>query len=186
MFTVLKGMRKPRHLLPGARYHIVARANRQEFILNSPAIKELFLATVKRAKKKYRFSVITCCLMSNHIHLILGPQAQENLSEIMKWILSVFAVRFNKIFGYKGHVWYDRFGSVVIQNARQFFAAFMYIAENPVRAGLVKRPMAYAHNGVRFFREGRFDILDPPGPELKLMFPGYTEPVLLTMRGAGN
>lgn len=66
-------MRKTRKLQRGASYHVVARANRQEFILASDTVKQLFLKTLLGAKERHRFEVITLCLMNNHVHLMLRP-----------------------------------------------------------------------------------------------------------------
>jgi putative transposase len=153
----------------------VARANRGEFILDQPVMKEVLLATIERAKTKHAFSIENFCIMNNHIHFILTPRRGSNLSRIMQWILSVFAVRFNRIYGYKGHVWYDRFKSKVIDDLRKFLAVFHYIDQNPVKARLVSHAQYYAYSGLRHTREGRFHILDPPGGLVKLVFPGYTQ-----------
>ena len=84
-------MRKRRLLKPGAKYHVVARANRQEMIFKFDTIKEFFLATMLRAKKKYRFLIFNFCIMENHIHIVIQPGEKADLSKIMQWILSVFA-----------------------------------------------------------------------------------------------
>lgn len=164
-------MRHPRVLQPGAEYHVVARANRREFIFDSGEIKELFLDVLRKAKKKYAFSVSNFCIMSNHIHLMIRPGPGESLSKIMQWILSVFAARFNRIFGYVGHVWYDRFKSKVIASFRHYLAAFFYIAANPVRANMVDLITEYPFCGVRHIREGDYSVLDPPTDELLLLVP---------------
>ena len=52
-------MRKPRRLVEGARYHVVARANRREFILESPAVKTMLLDIVARARERFCFSIDT-------------------------------------------------------------------------------------------------------------------------------
>ena len=163
-------MRHPRILVSGAEYHVIARANRGEFILNSPKMKQLFLDIVQRAKRKYSFSIRTFCIMSNHVHMMIRPDRRESLSRIMQWILSVFAVTFNRIFGYAGHVWYDRFKSRVIDSFRHFIATFVYIAENPVRAHLATSAAAYPFNGVRRIRDGDFAVVDYPGAVLRLLF----------------
>jgi REP element-mobilizing transposase RayT len=85
-------MRKARKVVQGAHYHVTARANRREFILNSPEMKELFLTVLKRAKGKYKFKLTTFCIMGNHIHFMMKPDENENLSRIMQWILAAFAV----------------------------------------------------------------------------------------------
>jgi putative transposase len=153
-------MRKPRIVRHGAMYHVVARANRGEFIFEQDETKELFLDVVKEAKKRFRFRIKNFCIMGNHVHLLLWPNPDESLSKIMQWILSVFAIRFNHRFNLKGHVWYDRFRSVLIASLRQFLAAFEYVSRNPVKAALVDRPKDYRYNGVRHIRDGDFSIID--------------------------
>lgn len=164
-------MRKPRKLFDGARYHVVARANRSEFILESDRVKDMFLAVIQRAGRRYTFSIDTLCIMDNHIHLLLRPGPGVSLSRIMQWILSVFAVRFNRLFGVHGHVWYDRFKSVVIGGLRQFIRAYSYITENPVMAGIVSRARDYAYGSAGIRRSGMNGILGPPGSLLRLLFP---------------
>ncbi len=167
-------MRKPRRLVDGARYHVVARANRREFILESDRVKDLFLATIAQAKRRFKFTIDTLCIMDNHIHLLLWPGENESLSRIMQWILSVFAVRFNRLFGLQGHVWYDRFKSVVVRTIRQFEHAYSYITENPVRAGLVARARDYRYGATGVRRSRGTGILDPPGLLARILFPGET------------
>lgn len=164
-------MRKRRKLLPGARYHVTARANRSEFILKTPRIKKLFLNVIKRAKKKYKFNLTTFCIMGNHIHLMVQPLKKESLSRIMQWILATFAINYNKRFKLIGHVWYDRFHSKVIRSFRQYLKTFVYIAENPVKAKLVKNAMDYKYGGIWYLKEGNYSFIEPPDESLILQFP---------------
>jgi putative transposase len=162
-------MRKSRHIVPGAGYHVVARANRQEFIFKSKRVKELFLSVTERAKKKFRFSLSSFCIMSNHIHFLIFPMEGESLSRIMQWILSVFAAKYNRIFGLKGHVWYDRFKSSVVHTMRYFAAAFKYIAANPVKASIVEHPSDYPFGGLYHIRNGDWRVVTPPREIAKLL-----------------
>lgn len=162
-------MRRPRIQYPGAEYHVVARANRQEFILKEPRVKELLLQVLKEARRRFNFSIRNFCIMSNHVHLMVRPGKRENLSRIMQWILSVFAIRYNRLLGLHGHVWYDRFRSRVIENYRQLLATFVYVSENPVRAGIVDRPIAYRYSGVTYIRDGDYRIVDKPSGVFRLL-----------------
>ncbi|MBU8914328.1 MAG: transposase [Spirochaetales bacterium] len=164
-------MRRPRRIVAGARYHVVARANRREFILESDRVKDMFLSVVARGKRRFRFSIDTLCIMDNHIHLLLRPGKGESLSRIMQWILSVFAVRFNRLFGLHGHVWYDRFKSVVVQTIAQFAHAYCYITENPVVAGVVATARDYRYGAPGIRRSGTQGLLGPPGLLINLLFP---------------
>jgi putative transposase len=172
-------MRKPRVLSENATYHVVARTNKGEFTLHADSIKEMFLTTTKRAKSKYRFSLINLCIMSNHIHFMIIPARGESLSRIMQWILGVFALSLNKLFGQIGHVWYDRFKSRIIDGLQQFLHAFQYIADNPVKAEMTRRPHDYPYNGVCLIRCGELSLLDDPGSVIRLQLPGYCEALML-------
>ena len=130
-------MRKPRELQESACYHVTARANRKEMILDTSAMKELFLSVVKRAKLKYDFRIENFCIMGDHFHFVIRPGKGESLSAIMRWIMSVFAMAYNKIRGFTGHVWGCRFFSRIISGLRELVQVFEYIDENPVRASQV-------------------------------------------------
>ena len=155
-------MRMPRQLRKNASYHVTAKFNRGEFILKDKAFKALFMEVLKRAKGRFRFRIKNFCLMGNHIHLIIEPLDNENLSRIMQWILSVFARNHNIKMGIKGHVWYDRFHSTIINSMRQMLRTFMYIAFNPVKAGISDNPLKHQYNGITYIKMKDFNILEPP------------------------
>ncbi len=169
-------MRKLRITKEGGTYHCCARINRSEMIFINESFKELLLKVIKEAKMKYNFLCANFCIMNNHFHIDIKPGENESLSRIMQWILSVFAKRFNKLTRYKGHVWYDRFKSKVIDSFRQYVNTFLYIANNPVRAGVVKDPFEYAYNGVTFYKTGKYKgLLEPPTPLINRLLQLCTE-----------
>jgi len=154
-------MRKPRQLQNGAHYHVSARANRQEMILRQDSCKELFLDVVRRAKKKFPFRIENFCVMENHFHFIIQPQRSVSLSAVMQWIMSVFAMAWNRKHGLTGHVWGQRFFSRVIQSMRDFLQVLEYIDRNPVLGGLVATPVDWPYGGCLHRSQSNWDILDP-------------------------
>lgn len=167
-------MRKPRLLLKDATYHVVARANRKEMILKSPEIKTLFLGIVAKAKKRFAFTLDNFCIMGNHFHFIIRPRNGECLSKIMQWILSVFAMAYNKMHHMCGHVWGERFFSKIIKDLKEYMATFNYIDENPVRSGLVKNRTDWKFGGLNFRRRGRKGIVEPLPSLLSWLFPEHS------------
>jgi putative transposase len=95
--------------------------------------------------------------MGNHVHLLIRPHEEEDLSSIMRWLLGNFARAYNKKRGWTGHFWGDRFHSRVLNGIRDFAIAFEYIDENPVKAGLVALPIEWRHSGAWYsLRHGGF------------------------------
>jgi len=140
-------------------------------LLDPSENKMLFLSILKRAGKKYAFQIENFCIMGNHIHLIIKPGAGENLSSIMQWILSVFAMAYNRKHALTGHVWGERFFSRILENFKQLIDAFAYIDTNPVRAHQTDNPRSWPFGGLWHQRHGCRDIL-PAAPEwLLLLFP---------------
>ncbi|MDH7483775.1 MAG: transposase [Spirochaetales bacterium] len=163
-------MRKPRQLLPGARYHVIARINRGEFLFRNVKFKELFLAILRRAKRRYRFAIETFCVMDNHVHMIIRPAAGESLSRIMQWILAVFAQHYNRIHNLFGHVWCGRFKSFILRTDQQRLKAHAYIARNPVAANMVPLARCYQYSAVSLILAGDFNLVEQPPTEILLMY----------------
>jgi len=155
-------MRKSRQLLAGAQYHVTVRANRSEMILLPEEEKKLLLTVIERAKKRYRFQVINFCIMNNHLHLLIKPGNGESLSRIMQWILSVFAMTWNRKHNLKGHVWGERFYSRIIEGTVDFLRVFIYIDDNPVNAQLVDSPQKWRFGGLWHHKHSIKTITDPP------------------------
>ena len=166
-------MRKNRELLDGAEYHVTARINRGETIFLTRENRELFMDTLKRAKKKYHFTIKNFCIMGNHIHLLIKPEHGESLSRIMQWLLGVFAQSWNKKNKLTGHLWGERFFSRIIRGILDFLKVFSYIDNNPVNAGLVEHPEKWMYGGLWHYKKGLTDILDFSDPRIPEYFPEH-------------
>jgi putative transposase len=171
-------MRKPRELCEQAKYHVTARANRREMILDSPRTKALFLDIVANAKKRYSFRIENFTVMGNHFHLIIQPGKGESLSRIMQWILSVFAQAYNRLHGMIGHVWGERFFSRIIRTVSEYLIAFNYVDENPVKAGLIRFCGDWVFGGLFFRRRGIQEIIDPLPDFFALLVPRHRQLLL--------
>jgi putative transposase len=156
------GMRKPRALKKNASYHVTARANRDETILQTAEYKELFLSVMMAAQKKFRFAFNSFCLLENCIHFIIRPTAPIHLSKIMQWILSVFAMKFNKCQNYRGHVWYDRFKSKIVDDIFKYLDTYIYILKTPIGLSLAACPSGYPFNDLNTRFKEMISDFQPP------------------------
>lgn len=166
-------MRKPRELVNGAIYHVTMRANRKEMIFDPRVIRELYMEILNRAKRRYFFTIDNFIIMGNHVHLMIRPGKNENLSRIMQWINSVFAMKYNKIYGLTGHVWGERFFSVPLKSINKYLYTFDYINKNPVCVKLVDNMYNWLYSGSRFSLEGNYQVLAPPNTLINMFFPGW-------------
>jgi len=173
-------MRKNRQLQKGAVYHVSARINNKEMLLDSEQIKELFQQTLMRAKKKFDFIIENFVIMGNHYHLIIRPLKNESLSRIMQWIMSVSAMAVNKKLGRSGHLWGERFFSRILHTLRQYLYVFYYINENPRVAGLISTNATWKYSGMYHYKKRKNVIVGKEKPDfLKWIFTKEDYPYLL-------
>jgi putative transposase len=77
----------------------------------------------------------------------------------MQWILSVFAMAWNRKHFISGHVWGERFFSKIIDSIKEFIKTFLYVTENPVNAQIVRRIGEWQFGGLWHFTIGNWEIL---------------------------
>ena len=156
-------MRKLRQLKPKAYYHVTTRVNWQFYIFDDDNIKMMYRQVLKDARKKYKFTLKNYVIMGNHVHLLIKPWVGESLSLIMKWIQQTFAKRYNVLHNRTGHVWYDRFHSVLITCKERLIQVFHYISKNPEKVIDPVDSIKYKFGGLYEIYHKIFDVLDPPG-----------------------
>ncbi len=136
-------MRKPRQLKENAYYHVSNKFHKLIQLKINPVIKAMLLVLIHAAAKKFKFKVKNICILDTHFHLEIQPAAGESLSEIMKYIKQRFTQWVNRTYNLEGSAWKDRFFSRIIEDLVDLVRVFVYIEENSVRAGLVKRAKDY-------------------------------------------
>ena len=104
----------------------------------------LLLVDVLRANAAAgRFRVHDFVIMPDHIHLLMTVDDGTTIEKAVQYIKGGFSYRLKKEFGYSGEVWQRGFGDERILDRQSFFAHREYIAQNPVRCGLVDSPEKY-------------------------------------------
>jgi len=125
--------------LEGSFYHITSRGNEKKPIFLDDQDRIELYALLSKAHKRYGFIFHAHCLMGNHYHLLIETPL-KNLSIGMRQINGEYAQRFNRKYHREGHLFQDRFKSIVIEQERYFLVLARYIVLNPVRACIVDSP----------------------------------------------
>lgn len=91
-----------------------------------------------------RYRLHGWCVMPNHVHVLITPTDENQLSVLVHSWKSYTAQRINQILGRKGPVWYVEYYDRRIRNERHFETARFYIEQNPVKAGLCEAAADWA------------------------------------------
>jgi putative transposase len=126
-----------RQIAPGCPHHITQRGNHQEKIFLCDDDRRLYLALLAEFLPRYGISLEAYCLMSNHVHLVATPRDATGLSRALQRIHSDYSRSLHLRLRQSGHLWQARFFAVALDE-KHFWAAMVYVEENPVRAGLVE------------------------------------------------
>jgi putative transposase len=122
---------------PGTLHHVMARGSEGKPIFADEEDREQFLHHVGELAQATQTRIAAWTLMDNHFHLLLysGPQG---LPKFMRRLLTGHAIRFNRKYRRHGHLFQDRYKSIVCEEDRYFLELVRYIHLNPLRAGRVK------------------------------------------------
>lgn len=110
------------------------------------------LGFLKESAQKYDYEVYSFCLMENHLHLLLRPN-QGELQAAMRDLFSRYAMRFNRKYERRGHLFGGPYRQAVCFDRAYLIAASVYIHLNPVKAEIESNPRDYRWSSVRLFTD---------------------------------
>ena len=131
--------RKLRIHYEGALYHVMVRGNNGEKVFEADKEKEEYNNIIKEYKNRYRFKIYAYCIMDNHAHLLIEVE-NVPLSKIMQGIQQAYTQRYNKRYNRTGHIFQQRFKSILCQKDTYLIALIKYIHDNPVNAKITETP----------------------------------------------
>jgi putative transposase len=133
----------------GLPLHIIQRGNNRAACFVDNGDRLVYLAQLASLARRFDCSVHAYVLMTNHVHLLLTPRAEDGASLMMKHLGQRYVQYFNRRYDRTGTLWEGRFRSCPVHSESYLLACHRYVELNPVRAGLVTRPDEYAWSSFR-------------------------------------
>jgi len=143
----------------GYPHHIIGRGNNRERVFMDSMDYETYLFFLSKYSEEKEAAVLAYCLMPNHIHLLVRPSKVESLAKMMQAITLCYSKYFNGKNGRTGRLWECRYHSTIIDGDSYLWTVSKYIENNPVRAGMVKRPKDYPYSSAKAHILGTEDSL---------------------------
>ncbi|MEO8162047.1 MAG: transposase, partial [Arenimonas sp.] len=156
--------RVPRIDLPGIALHIVQRGNDRQACFADDADYLHYRQELGEAALEHECALHAYVLMTNHVHLLLTPQAPGASSRMMQAIGRRYVGRFNARYQRTGTLWEGRFKSVLVDSERYVLSCYRYIELNPVRAGMAATALDYRWSSHRHNGRGVSDPRIKPHP----------------------
>lgn len=121
---------------PGVLHHVIGRGIEKRHIFRDDADRDDFLTRLATLVEGEALKVYAWALLPNHFHLLCRTNLLP-LSMSMHRLLTGYVVNFNKRHHRHGHLFQNRFKSIVCQEDRYLKELVRYIHLNPLRSRLV-------------------------------------------------
>ena len=128
--------RRSRIDAPGALHHIIVRGIERKNIFKDDADKDNFLERLKNILTDSNTSCFAWALIPNHFHLLLRTGSVP-ISTVMRRILTGHAMYFNRKHNRVGHLFQNRYKSILCQEDAYMLELVRYIHLNPCRAKII-------------------------------------------------
>jgi putative transposase len=131
--------RKARIDAPGALHHIIVRGIEKRKIFKDHADRKNFIKRLGDILNDSQTPCYAWALMPNHLHLLLKTGLTP-IATIMRRLLTGHAVYFNRRHRRWGHLFQNRYKSILCQQETYLMELVRYIHLNPLRAKQVSDP----------------------------------------------
>lgn len=131
--------RRSRLHVPGGVYYVVQRSNARQPIFTDAADYAIFERLIGITVARCRARVHAFCWQVDAIHLVLQV-ADTPVGRFMQRLSSQYARRVHRRQGNGGHLFQQRYQSLLIDPDRYLLPLIRYLHLIPVRAGSVEDP----------------------------------------------
>ena len=134
----------PENILNPARtFFTTTKTSMGRRLLQSERNAGLLIEVLRSLVAERKFKLHDFVIMPDHLHLLLTVDEGMTVEKAMPLVKARFSFRVARELGLKGEVWQRGFSEVQVLGDESFEQHRTYIANNPVKAGLVDAPEKY-------------------------------------------
>ena len=124
-------------------------------LLDTPAMRELFVAALEQARRRFSFRVYGFVVMPEHVHLLVSEPDRALLANAIQSLKIAVAKRSAQVRELDGApLWYKRYYDRNIRSYSDFVEKLRYVHLNPVKRGLVKKAEDWSWSSFRHYATG--------------------------------
>ncbi len=121
---------------PGALHHVIVRGIERGEIFRDDQDRDRFVDRMGSILSKTSTSCYGWVLLPNHVHLLLRT-GRVPIATVMRRLLTGYAVTYNRRHRRHGHLFQNRYKSILCQEDPYLLELVRYIHLNPLRAKIV-------------------------------------------------
>lgn len=121
---------------PGVLHHVMVRGLERQLIFREDVDRADFLARLAALVERDAVKVYAWALLPNHAHLLVRTGTRP-LARTMRSLLTGYAGAFNRRHKRTGHLFQNRYKSIVVEEEPYLLELVRYLHLNPLRAKVV-------------------------------------------------
>jgi REP element-mobilizing transposase RayT len=118
-------------------HHIMVRGINKSVLFSDDQDRQKFLERLAENIGEAKCAIYAWVLMTNHVHLLF-KSGNKGISAVMRKLLTWYAVYYNRRHTRTGHLFENRYKSILCDEDTYLLALIRYIHLNPFRAGMVR------------------------------------------------
>ncbi len=122
---------------PGTLHHVMGRGIERTKLFHTDTDRADFVERLAQRAREGDWAVYAWALMPNHFHLLVRTGARP-LFQSMKRLLTGYVVNFSRRHKRSGHLFQNRYKSILCEEDPYLLELTRYIHLNPLRGGLVQ------------------------------------------------
>jgi len=134
----------------GTLHHVIVRGIEKRRIVRDVADRKDFIKRLAKISTDTKTSIYAWALMTNHAHILLCS-SEIGLSGFMRRLLTGYAVSYNRRHHRWGHLFQNRYKSIICDEDAYFTELVRYIRLNPLRAKLKTSESKGQHSQQRYY-----------------------------------
>jgi len=146
-------IRLKRFDLEGHIHFVTSKTKNNAHIFSDKKTAEFFLSVLFDCRKKYNFFLFGYVVMPDHFHILIQPDKDYSISQVMQKLKSLFAYRYRELSGISGSVWQKSFYDFVLISREKLIEKLNYIHNNPVRKNIVSSPEDYPYSSYKILSQ---------------------------------
>ena len=136
--------RGPRLDAPGVLHHVMVRGIEGRPVFRDDQDRDNFVDRLAALARTGGLTIYAWTLLPNHLHLLVRTGVRP-LARSMRSLLTGYAGAFNRRHRRAGHLFQNRYRSIVVEEEPYFLELVRYLHLNPVRAKVVADLRALDH-----------------------------------------
>ncbi|BES69336.1 transposase [Marinobacter nanhaiticus D15-8W] len=130
--------RQARVIVPGLPHHIVQRGHNRQAVFIEEQDYAYYLSNLREWKQALDLKVYSYCLMTNHVHLVVGANDELTaIPQLMKRLAARQTRYVNAMERRSGSLWEGRYKVSAIDTDEYLLSCCRYVELNPVKARMV-------------------------------------------------